>query len=82
MVEKDEGNEEREKNVKLIYTSSLIQFLSTFDSALLSDAQPSDFTAFTPTMSSLMHRFNTQPQSDPVKVRKGLCIKVEVEELC
>jgi vesicle-associated membrane protein 7 len=50
---------------------SPMQFTSTFDEALLTDAQPSDFTAFTPTISSLMHRFNTQPQSDPVKAAQS-----------
>ncbi|MCO5593089.1 hypothetical protein L7F22_047095 [Adiantum nelumboides] len=47
------------------------QFLSTFDTALLSDAQPADFVAFTPTLASTMHRFNTQPHSDPVKAAQS-----------
>ncbi|UZJ56531.1 hypothetical protein CBS101457_005851 [Exobasidium rhododendri] len=47
------------------------KFTSTFDSALLTDARPSDFNAFTSTLSSTMNRFNTQPQSDPVKAAQS-----------
>ena len=48
-----------------------MQFASTFDPALLADAKPSDFASFTPTLASTMHRFNTQPQSDPVKAAQS-----------
>lgn len=48
-----------------------LQFSATYDSALLSDAQPSDFIGFTSPLSSLRHKFNTQPQSDPVKAAQS-----------
>ncbi|PWN34960.1 snare-like protein [Meira miltonrushii] len=47
------------------------KFTSTFDATLLEDPQPADFASFTSTLSSTLNRFNTQPQSDPVKAAQA-----------
>lgn len=47
------------------------QFHSTFDHTLLQDPNPRDFLSFTPVLRSSMHKYNTQPQSDPVKAAQA-----------
>jgi vesicle-associated membrane protein 7 len=51
--------------------ATILQFSSTFDPALVSNPRPSDFAAFKSTLASTMNRFNTQPQSDPVKAAQS-----------
>jgi hypothetical protein len=48
-----------------------VQFLATFDAALLSNPLPADFASFAGTLSGLVSAFNLSPNSDPVRAAQA-----------